>query len=58
MKSYVPCDITSCSSLKANRRFGGTCCFHIQGEEKAKHEIGMKLVASREIFSSEISVEF
>jgi hypothetical protein len=31
--------------LKVNRRFGGTRYFHIQGEEKAKHEISMELAS-------------
>jgi hypothetical protein len=31
MKSYIFCDITSCSPLKVNRRFGGACCLHLQG---------------------------
>jgi hypothetical protein len=31
MKSYVFRDITPCSLLKVNRRFGGICCFHLQG---------------------------
>jgi hypothetical protein len=25
------CDINQCSSLKTNRRFGGTCSLHLQG---------------------------
>jgi hypothetical protein len=45
MKSYVSCDITLFSSLKVKRRFGGTCCLDIQGKEKAKHKISMKLEA-------------
>jgi hypothetical protein len=31
MKSSVFWDITPCSPLKANRRFGGTCRLHLQG---------------------------
>jgi hypothetical protein len=31
MKSSVFWDITSCSQLKGNRLFGGTCLFHLQG---------------------------
>jgi hypothetical protein len=29
-KSSIFWDITPCSPLKLNRRFGGTCCFHLQ----------------------------
>jgi hypothetical protein len=31
MKSSSFWDITPCSPLKVNRRFGGTCCLHLQG---------------------------
>jgi hypothetical protein len=30
MKCSVFCDITPCSQLKVNRRFGGSCRFHLQ----------------------------
>jgi hypothetical protein len=31
MNSYIFWDITLCSPLKVNRRFGGTCHLHLQG---------------------------
>jgi hypothetical protein len=31
MKSSIVWDITPCSPLKVNRRFGGTCCLHLHG---------------------------
>jgi hypothetical protein len=31
MKSFIFWDITPCSLLKVNRRFGGTCHLHLQG---------------------------
>jgi hypothetical protein len=31
MKSSVFWDITTCSPLKVNQRFGETCCLHLQG---------------------------
>jgi hypothetical protein len=31
MKSTIFWDITPCSPLKVNRRFGGTYCLHLQG---------------------------
>jgi hypothetical protein len=32
MKSTIFCDITPCSPLKVNRRFGGTYRLHLQGK--------------------------
>jgi hypothetical protein len=31
MKSTIFWDITACSPLKANRRYGGIYCLHLQG---------------------------
>jgi hypothetical protein len=31
LKSTIIWDITPCSPLKVNRRFGGTCRLHLQG---------------------------
>jgi hypothetical protein len=31
MMIYIFWDKTPCSPLKVNRRFGGTCCLHLQG---------------------------
>lgn len=46
MKSPIFRDITPCSILKVDGRFGGTCCFHFQGQE-----------ASRATWSSVTSVD-
>jgi hypothetical protein len=32
MKGSIFWDIASCSLLKVNRRFRGTCCLHLQGQ--------------------------
>jgi hypothetical protein len=32
LKSFIFLDITPCSPMKVNQRFGGTCRFHIQGQ--------------------------
>jgi hypothetical protein len=31
LKSHIVCDITLCSPVKANRRFGGTYRLHLEG---------------------------
>jgi hypothetical protein len=31
IKSSIFWDITPCSPLKLNQRFGGTCCLHLHG---------------------------
>jgi hypothetical protein len=45
MKSPIFWDITPCSPLKVNRRFGGTCRLNFQGRriDKARflHEAGL-----------------
>jgi hypothetical protein len=33
MKSYIFWDIKTCSPLKINRRFEGTCRLHLQGRK-------------------------
>jgi hypothetical protein len=42
MKISIFWDIRQCSSLKVNRRFGGTCCLQLQGrrisQAKNQHE--------------------
>jgi dolichol kinase len=40
MKSAIFWDITPCSPLKVNRRFGGTCLLHLQGRRisRARNE--------------------
>jgi hypothetical protein len=44
MKNSIFRDITPCSPLKVNRRFGGTCRLHLHGrrinQERNKHEAG------------------
>jgi hypothetical protein len=42
VKSVIFWDITSCSPLKVNRRFGGIYRLHLQVGEEAEHEISMK----------------
>jgi hypothetical protein len=39
-------DITLCSLLKVNRRFGGTHCLHLQGRQVSKQETSMKQAAN------------
>jgi hypothetical protein len=36
MKSSVFRDITPCSPLKVNSRFGGTCRLHLQGRRRSQ----------------------
>jgi hypothetical protein len=65
-KSYIVWDITPCSQLKVNRRFGGTCHLHLQGRRiyELSKKPAWKLVASRAalkmelIFFSERWVDF
>jgi hypothetical protein len=44
MKSFIFWDITPCSPLKVNRRFGGTSRLHLQGRKtcqvRTQHEAG------------------
>jgi hypothetical protein len=47
VKSSVVWDITPCSALNVNRRFGGTCRLHLQGRRISKQEISENQVASR-----------
>jgi hypothetical protein len=39
---------TPCSSLKVNRRFGGTCRLNLQGWRTGKQETRVKQIASRD----------
>jgi hypothetical protein len=45
-KNSLLWDITPCGPLKVNRRFGGTCRFHLQGrsirQAKNRHVVGSK----------------
>jgi hypothetical protein len=51
MKSCVVCDITSCSLLKDNRRFGGTFHSPSSGSKNKLNKIPtLKLVASKARF--------
>jgi hypothetical protein len=45
MKSSVLWDITPCSPLKVKRCFGGTFCFHLQGQRINQQETSLKQVA-------------
>jgi hypothetical protein len=48
MKSSIFCDITPCCPLKANRRFEGACCLHLQGpRDKPSTKLAWKQVARR-----------
>jgi hypothetical protein len=42
MKSYIFWDITSCSPIKVNRRFGGTYRLHLQGRRITKQKTSVK----------------
>jgi hypothetical protein len=46
MKSSVFWDITQCSPLKVNRRFGVTCLLHLQGKRQARHQHEVTLFAT------------
>jgi hypothetical protein len=59
MKSTIIRDITPCSPLKANRRFGGTYRFHLQGQRisRARNQRESRWQAEA-ISSSETSFVF
>jgi hypothetical protein len=42
MKSTAFCHVTSSSSLKANRRFGGTFRVRLRGRRRSRQEMDMK----------------
>jgi hypothetical protein len=48
IKSTIFWDITPCSALKVNRRFGGTCRLHFQGRRigRVRNQRGSKWQAS------------
>jgi hypothetical protein len=46
MKSVIFWDVTSCSLLRCNRRFGGTYRLHLQSRRKFQQEPASKQVAS------------
>jgi hypothetical protein len=52
MKSSIFWDITPCSPLKVNRRFGGIYCLHLQGLKisQIKHQCEAGCKQSREIY--------
>jgi hypothetical protein len=60
MNSSVFWDITPCSPLKVNRRFGGTCRLHLQGPRinhaRNQHEAGSKQVSCL-TYSSTLKME-
>jgi hypothetical protein len=47
MKGVIFWVIKVCNPLKINKRFGGKCRLHPQGQRKAKQEISVKQVASK-----------
>jgi hypothetical protein len=55
LKSSIFWDITTCSPLKANRRFGGTCRFHLQGRRRCQERNQPEAGSNQ---SSETSVYF
>jgi hypothetical protein len=56
MKSSIFWDISLCSPLNVNRRFGGTCRFHLQGNQ---HKAGSKQsLQTCSTCSSETSADF
>jgi hypothetical protein len=62
MKSIIFWDIMSCSPLKVNLRFGGTCHLHLQGwrvcQARNRHETGMKKSSAfRLAYSSTVKTE-
>jgi hypothetical protein len=54
-KSSISWDITPCSPLKGNRRFGGTCRLHPQGRGGSTYSLILNVEAT---FSSEKSLTF
>jgi hypothetical protein len=49
MKTIIFWDVTPCSLLRCNRRFGGTYRLHLQGRRKFQQEPASKQVASRNL---------
>jgi hypothetical protein len=63
MKSSIFCDITLCSSLEVDRRFGETCSLHLNGRiiSQARNQSESSWQAEREMeatCSSETSINF
>jgi hypothetical protein len=46
ISSSVFCYIMLCSPLKVNRRFGGSCCLHLQGQRNVKKEKSVNQITS------------
>jgi hypothetical protein len=65
MKSYIFWAIMTCSSLKLNRRFGGTCCLQLQdpkiNQSRHRHEADSKqsflMLISCLSYSSTLKIE-
>jgi hypothetical protein len=55
MKSSIICDITPCSPLIVNRRFGGKFASIFRVQEYAKQETSKNMEAT---YSSDMSVDF
>jgi hypothetical protein len=60
MKGHIFWDVTPCSALEVNRRFGGRRSFHLQGRRIRKarnqHEVGSKQ-SSYVSYSSTLKME-
>jgi hypothetical protein len=41
-KIYIFCNISPCRQLRVDRRFRGTCKFHLQDQGRNQHEAGSK----------------
>jgi hypothetical protein len=52
MKSSTFWDITLCSPLEVNRRFGESCRLHPQGKKLAKQETSVNQVANRALLAT------
>jgi hypothetical protein len=58
MKSTNFWDITPCSPLSVNRRFGGIYRSHLQGRRNVYKKPARKQVASRAVESTDVSEEY
>jgi hypothetical protein len=60
VKSCIFWDVTPCSPLKLNRRFGGTCRLHLQGrrisQARNQREAGGKLNGLHAVTSQKVEL--
>jgi hypothetical protein len=54
MRRYIFWDITPCSPMKLNRRFGGTYCLHLQGGRIIQARNGIKQAVRRDLLVSSL----